>query len=563
MPGPAYMMVFTWSSSGLGPFQAGAPLTFRVEIKDAQGAIVTDDPRTISISLVDAPGVVLQGTTSLQTVAGVATWTHRERLSIGEVGSYRLRATHSGAPFVLSDTVTVGPFDVVKEGWYILHGEGPALTVNGFLRLDTSHPTASDCCNIRPEDVLGAGAWDISGMDCHTGHIATSCDVYNGREANDIHSGGLLEPPEGWEEDGAWNCQREFYLAMFRGWSRSMLNPPYSHHRILAVTNPDLTISGLQALKEDGILYSSTYQPFAAYGITRQYRNFDQDLRVPLLFVKGDRRYDDDGTLLSLHVYAIGSCPIGRYFTDIVHGLDVAGTYSASCCGDPADPDQQVEYLYRDTMLTKHDHYIAGPDTSEWDDIPLPQEAASPGLVSAVFEFAGSVNPTTGKPMFFWPGPSEPTWEDIRSSAAIWRQPFGIQFASSAVLGEYPRHPVDLPPYEVTGVRRSILREFMFEGRRVVDQVRWQRPWPATGAWPSNSYYNANGGTYMYYSPGAVIYPASHRIVSWGYRSAGCEAPCAADCWAHADCLNQFGSPLQGSVITPYVAYASNIILYA
>ncbi len=93
---------------------AGANLLPAVTIQDACNNTVTTDDRTITLAIQTNPGAaVLNGTTSLLTVNGIATWTATESLDITKVANgYTLRASHDGAAFATSDTVDTSAFNI-------------------------------------------------------------------------------------------------------------------------------------------------------------------------------------------------------------------------------------------------------------------------------------------------------------------------------------------------------------------------------------------------------------------------------------------------------------------
>lgn len=97
-----------------GSTQAGADLLPAVKIVDFGGNLVTNDVRTINLAIQTNPGAAtLLGTTSVQTVAGVATWTAAEDLRINTAATgYTLRASHSGGGFPSADTVDSGLIDI-------------------------------------------------------------------------------------------------------------------------------------------------------------------------------------------------------------------------------------------------------------------------------------------------------------------------------------------------------------------------------------------------------------------------------------------------------------------
>jgi hypothetical protein len=95
---------------------AGQPLLPGVTILDQFDNTVTNDNRTISLTLLNAGGAVLAGTTSKLTTSGVATWTSGENLNIQTAGTgYQLRAGHSGTAFSGSDNADSAAFAITAE----------------------------------------------------------------------------------------------------------------------------------------------------------------------------------------------------------------------------------------------------------------------------------------------------------------------------------------------------------------------------------------------------------------------------------------------------------------
>ncbi len=97
-----------------GTTQSGADLLPAVSMVDFGGNLVNNDPRTITLALQENPGgATLLGTTSVQTNNGVATWADGQDLRIIPAATgYTLRASHSGANLLTSDTVDSLPFEI-------------------------------------------------------------------------------------------------------------------------------------------------------------------------------------------------------------------------------------------------------------------------------------------------------------------------------------------------------------------------------------------------------------------------------------------------------------------
>lgn len=98
-----------------GSTQAGADLLPAVKIVDFGGNLITNDARNITLAIQSNPSAgTLSGTAARDTSNGVATWLDADNLSINAAGDgYTLRASHSGANFLTSDTVDSDPFNIV------------------------------------------------------------------------------------------------------------------------------------------------------------------------------------------------------------------------------------------------------------------------------------------------------------------------------------------------------------------------------------------------------------------------------------------------------------------
>ncbi len=94
---------------------AGVTLTPQVTIKDQYDNVVTNDERTITLTLLNAGGATLLGDVDLLTSSGVATWTGVEAMNITKTGvGYALRATGSGG-FGTSNTIDSNLFDITHD----------------------------------------------------------------------------------------------------------------------------------------------------------------------------------------------------------------------------------------------------------------------------------------------------------------------------------------------------------------------------------------------------------------------------------------------------------------
>ncbi|MBK8268724.1 MAG: hypothetical protein IPK83_10650 [Planctomycetes bacterium] len=98
-----------------GTSQSNADLFPSVSIVDFGGNIITNDARLITLTIEDNPGAAtLNGITAATTFNGVVSWVDEDDLSITTAANgYTLRASHNGADFLTSDTVTSGEFDIL------------------------------------------------------------------------------------------------------------------------------------------------------------------------------------------------------------------------------------------------------------------------------------------------------------------------------------------------------------------------------------------------------------------------------------------------------------------
>jgi len=113
---------------------AGALLTPGVAIIDSCGGVVTNDDRTITLSLSSNPGGgSLEGTLTLTTEGGFASWTEVEGLNIIKAGSkYRIRATANGPAMSGSNEGESNYFDILPgPGDHLVYVEQPADTTAG------------------------------------------------------------------------------------------------------------------------------------------------------------------------------------------------------------------------------------------------------------------------------------------------------------------------------------------------------------------------------------------------------------------------------------------------
>ncbi len=96
-----------FTSLPAGNVSSGAAFAVRVAMRDAGGNLVTASTAQVTLSLTNAPGATLRGTTTATTVNGVATFTD---LSVDKAGSgYTLQASSTGLTPMTSPAFGVDP----------------------------------------------------------------------------------------------------------------------------------------------------------------------------------------------------------------------------------------------------------------------------------------------------------------------------------------------------------------------------------------------------------------------------------------------------------------------
>lgn len=154
-----------------GTSQAGGDLLPVVTVVDFGGNIVTADPRTISLSLQSNPGgATLLGTAQRSTVNGVATWVDSDDLRITVAASgYTLRASHSGAPFLSSDTADSSPFDIVSgtPGRLVITRQPSNTEAGKDILIDVTaldqfnNPITATSVNVTVSSAVNPGGWPL------------------------------------------------------------------------------------------------------------------------------------------------------------------------------------------------------------------------------------------------------------------------------------------------------------------------------------------------------------------------------------------------------------------
>lgn len=125
-----------------GDNQAGVALLPQVKLVDFGGNLITNDQRTIAMSLSTNPGVAqLLGTTSRDTADGNASWVATDQLNITTAATgYVLRAEASGATFHFGNTVDSELFDIsaAAPGGMVFSTQPVDTTAGGDILLSVS-----------------------------------------------------------------------------------------------------------------------------------------------------------------------------------------------------------------------------------------------------------------------------------------------------------------------------------------------------------------------------------------------------------------------------------------
>ena len=119
----------TFTTDPANPTVAGEDLLPVVTLQDEFGnTIMSDNGRTITMSLINGGGASLNGDNEVDTASGVAVWTVTESLDVHVVGTgYKLEATHNGAALPGGDTVQSSVFDItVAAGHHLAFTTDPA-----------------------------------------------------------------------------------------------------------------------------------------------------------------------------------------------------------------------------------------------------------------------------------------------------------------------------------------------------------------------------------------------------------------------------------------------------
>jgi|GEM_PF-496128 len=118
----ATQLVFTTSPPST--VTAGAPFTAKVEVRDSAGNPVSSSSAQVALSLVNAAGASLGGTTTVSTTGGVATFSN---LTVDKAGTgYALQASVAGLPSKTSSSFGVDPGAVVALGFLAQPGNTAA-----------------------------------------------------------------------------------------------------------------------------------------------------------------------------------------------------------------------------------------------------------------------------------------------------------------------------------------------------------------------------------------------------------------------------------------------------
>lgn len=154
-----------------GTNQAGADLLPAVKIVDFGGNLITNVVRPITLSIQTNPGpATLNGTATVNTLNGVATWLDADNLNITVAATgYVLRATNSGDAFLASNTVDSEPFDILAGAAnHLLITQQPVNTVAGedILIAVSVFDSMDNLVTMTPTDVsieaaINPGGWPL------------------------------------------------------------------------------------------------------------------------------------------------------------------------------------------------------------------------------------------------------------------------------------------------------------------------------------------------------------------------------------------------------------------
>ncbi|MBI5762887.1 MAG: hypothetical protein HZA51_05100 [Planctomycetes bacterium] len=154
-----------------GTNQAGADLLPSVKIVDFGGNLLTDIVRPISLAIQTNPGAAtLNGTTSRNSAAGLATWVDADNLNITVAATgYTLRATNTGDAFLTGNTVDSEPFDILAGAAnHLLITQQPVNTAAGddILIAVSVFDAMDNLVTMTPTDVsieaaINPGGWPL------------------------------------------------------------------------------------------------------------------------------------------------------------------------------------------------------------------------------------------------------------------------------------------------------------------------------------------------------------------------------------------------------------------
>lgn len=153
-----------------GDTQAGNSVLPAVKIVDFGGNIITNDPRSIALTILNNPGAAtLLGATERETQNGVATWSESDALRITTAGvGYTLRATHDGASFLTSDSDDSLSFDITAgEAGTLVISRQPVVTDAGadiiidVTALDGFGNPVSTPVDVTLDSAVNPGGWPL------------------------------------------------------------------------------------------------------------------------------------------------------------------------------------------------------------------------------------------------------------------------------------------------------------------------------------------------------------------------------------------------------------------
>lgn len=166
--GAADHLVF---ASQPGTTQSGADILPAVKIVDFGGNLLTNDNRTISLSIQNNPvGATLLGNAQLASASGVATWADADNLNVvAAAAGFTLRAAHDGAAFLTSDSVDSDPFEITVglPDHMVISTEpvdtpaGGAILLAVTIKDQFENTVTSSTANVSIDSAVNPGGWPL------------------------------------------------------------------------------------------------------------------------------------------------------------------------------------------------------------------------------------------------------------------------------------------------------------------------------------------------------------------------------------------------------------------